>query len=93
MWIFHSQALNHLLELCTCSVASIGASVTMRLKASSLDPLAKATFLALAVESLHTVLDLVNGLFLAVKALNTNQVEHIHDKVGLDRHIEGRFSR
>ena len=51
----------------------------MRLKAGALDALAKAAFLALSVEPLHTVLDLVDRLFLAVEALNTNQVEHIHD--------------
>lgn len=79
LWVFHSEALNHLLELCTRSVACISAVVAMRLEASALDALAQATFLALAVESLHTVLDLVNGLFLAVKALYTNQIEHIHD--------------
>ena len=63
--------------------------LTMRLQARPLDALAEPAFLSLAVEALHAVLDLIDGFFLAIKALDADDVEHIADKIALDRHIKG----
>lgn len=61
----------------------------MRLQARPLDALAEPAFLSLAIETLHAVLDLIDGFFLAIEALDADDVEHVADKITLDRHIKG----
>ena len=63
----------------------------MRLQTGPLDALSEATFFAFTVQALHPVLDLIDRLFLAVEALNSNQVEHISCQVALNRHIKWRL--
>ena len=61
----------------------------MWLKTRPLDALAEPAFLTLAIETFHAVLDLIDGFFLAIEALDADDVEHIADKITLDRHIKG----
>ena len=61
----------------------------MWLQTGALDALSKTALLSLAVEALHPMLDLIDGLLLPVETLDANQVEHVTDQVALNRHIEG----
>lgn len=65
----------------------------MRLQARPLNALAETAFLTLSVEALHSVLDLVYGLLLAVESFDADQVEHISDECALDRHVERGLGR
>ena len=56
----------------------------MWLQTSALDALSETALLSLAVESLHPMLDLIDGLLLPVEALDANQVEHVTDQVALN---------
>ena len=63
----------------------------MWLQACALDALSEPTFLALSVESLHPVLDLIDGFLLPIEPLDSYQIEHVTYQVALDGHIERRF--
>ena len=53
-------------------VSGVAIVVSVGLQACSLNTLAKSTFLAFAIKTLHAVLDFVDGLLLAVEAFDTN---------------------
>ena len=53
-----------------------------------MNAIAEATLLSLSVEALHAVFDLVEGLFLAVESLQTDQGECVCNQIALDAHIQ-----
>ena len=52
-----------------------------RLKTCALDSLAETTLLSLPVETLHSVLYLVDRFLLPIKPLHTNQIVGISHKI------------
>ena len=54
-----------------------------------MDALAQTTLLALSIETLHSVLNLIDGLLLAVETLYADKIEGIAQQIALDGHIEG----
>jgi hypothetical protein len=65
----------------------------VRLQACALDTVSEAALLALSVETLHAVLDLVDRLLLAIEALDANQAEGVCEQGALDRQVKGALSR
>ena len=77
----------------TCAAAiDILASSTIWRNARSLNTISKIGLFRLVVESLHSVFDFVERLLLSVKSLNTDKIEAIVDKVGLDGKIQRRIT-
>jgi hypothetical protein len=59
------------------------------LDASALDSIPKGcSLLALVIESLHAVLDLIQTFLFPVKSLDAGNVESVTNEVGLDRHVK-----
>ncbi len=65
-------------------VVRIDVTIPMWLQASSLNALTKPAFFSFAIQALHPVLNLVYGLLLTVKTLDSDDVEDVNDEVALD---------
>lgn len=92
------EAIDGLLHLVArLSAVDIAAAkrgeAAVRRDACALDATAQVVgLLSLIVEALHSMLDLVEGLLLAIEALHAHQVERIAHEVRLDGHVERRVA-
>ena len=53
-----------------------------------MNAVAKVLLLSLVVETLHSVLDFVQGLLLSVESFDADKIESVGHEVRLDRHVQ-----
>lgn len=73
----------------TCAAAiDVLSRGTIWRNACALNSVSKICLLRLVVESLHSVFDFVERLFLSVKSLHADKIKAIVNEIGLDAKIQ-----
>ena len=89
MRVLDSEPFYHRMKLCVRSIGRVPIVLTMRLQTRPLNALSEPTFLSFAIKTLHSMLDLIDGFFLAIESLDADDVKHIADEIALYGHIKG----